>query len=112
MSVGVLDFLSLQLLNGSVKFSVDNGNGVESVLYEPPIGTSLCDGHWHQVKIYKKKKLLTLNVDGKSSLRVLGKKSASETSTHDPLYLGGVPRDVKLKGLDTQGKNKFKFKYF
>ncbi|KAL7074923.1 hypothetical protein ACQ4LE_005689, partial [Meloidogyne hapla] len=49
VSVGVLEFLSLQLLNGSVKFSVDNGNGVESVLFEPPIGTSLCDGHWHQV---------------------------------------------------------------
>jgi laminin alpha 3/5 len=66
VSVGVLEFLNLQLLNGSVKFSVDNGAGVESVVYEPPAGTSLCDGHWHQVKIYKKKKLLTLNVDGKS----------------------------------------------
>jgi hypothetical protein len=39
----------------------------------------------------------------KGSLRVLDKKSASETSTRDPLYIGGVPRDVKLKGLDTQG---------
>jgi len=29
------------------------------------------------------------------------KKSASETSTKDPLYLGGVPKDIKLKGLDT-----------
>jgi hypothetical protein len=44
----------------------------------------------------------------------LGKKSASETSTHDPLYLGGVPRDVKLKGLDTQGLvlNLFNKNYF
>lgn len=68
LSVGVLEFLSLQMLNGTVKFSVDNGAGVESVVYEPPPGTSLCDGHWHQVKIYKKKRLLTLNVDGKSEL--------------------------------------------
>ena len=67
VSVGVLEFLNLQLINGSIKFSVDNGAGVESVIYEPPQGTSLCDGHWHQVKIYKKKKLLTLNVDGKST---------------------------------------------
>ena len=44
------------------------------------------------------------NVDGKSNLRIMKKKSASETSTKDPLYLGGVPKDVKVKGLDTAGQ--------
>ncbi|KAL3080577.1 hypothetical protein niasHT_036523 [Heterodera trifolii] len=101
LSVGVLEFLSLQLLNGTVKFAVDNGAGMESVIYEPISPNSLCDGHWHQIKIIKKKNLITLNVDGKSNLHIMKKKSTGETSTKDPLYLGGVPKDTKLRGLDT-----------
>uniref|UniRef100_A0A915EU75 Uncharacterized protein n=1 Tax=Ditylenchus dipsaci TaxID=166011 RepID=A0A915EU75_9BILA len=83
LSVGKLEFLSLQILNGTVKFSVDNGAGVESVIFEPTADNLICDGHWHQIKLYKKKNLITLNLDGK------------------PLYFGGVPKDIKLKGLDT-----------
>lgn len=51
LSVGVLEFLTLQILNGTVKFSVDNGAGVESVIYEPPANNLICDGHWHQIKV-------------------------------------------------------------
>lgn len=51
LSVGVLEFLSLQILNGTVKFSVDNGAGVESVIYDPPSKAAICDGHWHQIKV-------------------------------------------------------------
>jgi len=101
LSVGVLEFLTLQILNGTVKFSVDNGAGVESVIYSPPASNMICDGHWHQIKLYKKKNLITLNVDGKSNLKIMTKKSASEANTKDPLYLGGVPKDIKRKGLDT-----------
>lgn len=43
-----------------------------------------------------------LNVDGKSNLRIM--KTATETSTKDPLYLGGVPKDVKRRGLGTVGQ--------
>uniref|UniRef100_A0A183CAV6 LAM_G_DOMAIN domain-containing protein n=1 Tax=Globodera pallida TaxID=36090 RepID=A0A183CAV6_GLOPA len=102
LSVGVLEFLSLQLLNGTVKFAVDNGAGMESVIYDPTSSSNaLCDGHWHQIKIIKKKNLITLNVDGKSNLHIMKKKSTGETSTKDPLYMGGVPKDTKLRGLDT-----------
>jgi hypothetical protein len=52
LSVGVLEFLTLQILNGTVKFSVDNGAGVESVIYTPPPSTSsICDGHWHRISV-------------------------------------------------------------
>uniref|UniRef100_A0A915EQH0 Laminin G domain-containing protein n=1 Tax=Ditylenchus dipsaci TaxID=166011 RepID=A0A915EQH0_9BILA len=101
LSVGKLEFLTLQILNGTVKFSVDNGAGVESVIFEPTADNLICDGHWHQIKLYKKKNLITLNVDGKSNLKIMKKKSATDASTKDPLYLGGVPKDIKLKGLDT-----------
>lgn len=51
----------------------------------------------------KKKNLLTLNVDGKSNLKIIKNKSNSISNTKDPLYLGGVPKDTKLKSLDTFG---------
>ncbi|KAH7693505.1 laminin alpha, partial [Aphelenchoides avenae] len=99
LSVGVLEFVTLQILNGTIKFSVDSGGGTESVVYVPPVDNAICDGHWHQIKLHKKKNLITLNVDGKSNLRIM--KTKTETSTKDPLFLGGVPKDVKRRGLDT-----------
>lgn len=52
LSVGVLEYLTLQIINGTIKFSVDNGAGEESVIYSPPANNMLCDGHWHQIKVY------------------------------------------------------------
>lgn len=51
----------------------------------------------------KRKNLLTLNVDGKSNLKIIKNKSNSISNTKDPLYLGGVPKGVQLKSLDTFG---------
>ncbi|TMS36985.1 hypothetical protein L596_004022 [Steinernema carpocapsae] len=101
LTVGVLEFLNLQLVNGSVKFSVDNGAGIESVTHTPAADNMLCDGHWHLIKFYKKKNLLTLNVDGKSNLHIISKKTKLELNTNDPLYLGGFPKGVRPKGLVT-----------
>jgi len=56
------------------------------------------------LQLYKKKNLITLNVDGKSNLKIMKKKSAVESTSRDPLYLGGVPKGVKLRGLDTLGR--------
>lgn len=51
----------------------------------------------------KKKNLLTLNVDGKSNLKIIKNKSNSLINTKDPLYLGGIPKDVKVKGMNANG---------
>jgi len=51
LSVGVLEYLTLQIINGTIKFSVDNGAGVESVIFDPPTSSAICDGHWHQIKV-------------------------------------------------------------
>lgn len=51
LSVGALEFLTLQLINGTVKFSVNNGAGIETVIYDPTQKNLLCDGHWHQIKV-------------------------------------------------------------
>lgn len=51
LSVGVLEYLTLQIFNGSVKFTVDNGAGPETVSHVPSTTNALCDGHWHYIKV-------------------------------------------------------------
>lgn len=46
---------------------------------------------------------MTLTVDGKSKLHIMKKGKKTDTNTKDPLYLGGVPKGVKPRGLDTVG---------
>ena len=51
MSVhGRRDFLLLQMVNGVLKFSVDNGKGAISAQYTPPHEYYFCDGHWHTIQ--------------------------------------------------------------
>ncbi|KAI6235067.1 Laminin alpha [Aphelenchoides besseyi] len=101
LSVGGVDFVTLQLVNGSVKLTVDDGGGASSIIYTPPQGALINDGNWHRIKAIRKKSIVTLNVDGKSNLMVIKKKGNIESPLNDPLYFGGVPRD-RLGGLDTE----------
>ena len=51
MSVhGRRDFLLLQMVDGYLKFSVDNGKGAISAQYTPPHEHYFCDGHWHSIQ--------------------------------------------------------------
>jgi laminin alpha 3/5 len=47
---GRRDFLLLQMVNGVLKFSVDNGKGAISAEYTPPHEYYFCDGHWHTIQ--------------------------------------------------------------
>jgi hypothetical protein len=51
LSVGVLNFVTMQLVNGSVKLTVDDGAGSNNIIYTPPHGTMICDGNWHKIKV-------------------------------------------------------------
>lgn len=51
LSVGILEYLTLYFLNGTIKFTVDNGAGPETVSYVPSMTNALCDGHWHHIKV-------------------------------------------------------------
>lgn len=115
---GVSDAVSLQLLDGALVFSVDNGAGVERITAAPPPGSSLCDGHWHAVivtnssnlrllepceriasplQLYKTKNVMTMSVDGVSRLQVMATTAGDlSTDTGGPLLLGGLPDDHAL----------------
>lgn len=47
---GRRDFLLLQMVNGVLKFSVDNGKGAISAQYTPPHEHYFCDGNWHTIQ--------------------------------------------------------------
>lgn len=51
LSVGVVEYVNLQLVNGSVKLTVDDGAGPTTIIYNPPQGTLICDGNWHKIKV-------------------------------------------------------------
>ncbi|KAM3726093.1 Laminin-like protein [Dirofilaria immitis] len=101
LSVGILEYLALYFYNGTIKFTVDNGAGPETVSHVPSTSNAVCDGHWHHIKLYKTKNLMTLTVDGRSNLNIMKKGKKTDTNTKDPLYLGGVPKGTRARGLET-----------
>lgn len=51
MSVhGRRDFVLLQLRNGSVELTVDNGKGEIVNRYTPSSPWTICDGKWHTIQ--------------------------------------------------------------
>ena len=67
MATGKDDFVALHFTNGSLTLTAKTASGNEcSKTYEVTGPTALCDGHWHTVRIMRKTRLLTLNIDGTS----------------------------------------------
>lgn len=99
MSVhGRRDFVLLQLRNGSVELTVDNGKGEIVNRYTPPSPWSICDGKWHTIQVIKNKIIAILIVDGTSTNPVSGKIGATSTDTKHPLFLGTQPRIMQRRG--------------
>ncbi|XP_078680702.1 laminin subunit alpha-5-like isoform X1 [Branchiostoma floridae x Branchiostoma belcheri] len=93
------DFLLIQLINGTVVAHVQNGGGVFSI--QPKDRHELCDGQWHKIEVTKAKNVLMMEVDEKDVVPPKRDDNTgdSRTDTNDPLYLGGVPDDMKTHEL-------------
>lgn len=99
MSVhGRRDFVMLQLRDGAVELSVDNGKGIITAKYTLPSPWMMCDGAWHSIQVIKNKNLAILVVDGTSTSPVSGKIGATATDTKHPLFLGSQPRITQRRG--------------
>lgn len=100
---GSKDFLLLQMLDGKVKLSVDNGAGIISVVSGVPAG-GLCDGSWHSVLAIKRENFVELGIDGSDRVQESGIGDVYITDTNSPLYVGGIPDDEMngYNGLDTK----------
>uniref|UniRef100_T1J097 Laminin subunit alpha n=1 Tax=Strigamia maritima TaxID=126957 RepID=T1J097_STRMM len=95
------DYLALQLLEGSVKFSIDNGAGQIQATYTPSDKFTLCDGNWHKIQAVKSKNIIMLSVDDHFVDPAIGRSRLSLADTNDPLHFGGVPHPSRTKGIET-----------
>ncbi|XP_023237076.1 laminin subunit alpha-like [Centruroides sculpturatus] len=97
---GSKDYLVVQMIDGMVKFTVDDGGGPYSAVYNPPSENYLCDGDWHSIRIVKTSNVAIVTVDDVTSDPKFGPGAVTATDTNDPLYLGGVPDPGSLKGVE------------
>lgn len=99
---GRQDYLILQLVDGHLVFSVDNGAGAITARHYPSDKHYLCDGQFHTIQVVKSKNLVTLIIDGTFFESEIGVGGVSSTDTNDPLYIGGLPEASLLKkGVET-----------
>ncbi|KAH9496293.1 hypothetical protein Btru_018041, partial [Bulinus truncatus] len=96
------DFVVLQLSEGDVIFTVDNGVGPITARYKASSKFTLCDGNWHTIHAVKNGNTLTLTVDGSKVVEQAAKSTVFAADTNDPLYLGGLT-DLTAKGVVTTG---------
>ncbi|XP_021350179.1 laminin subunit alpha-like isoform X1 [Mizuhopecten yessoensis] len=96
------DFMALQMKDGEIIFSADNGGGIITTKYTPPTNNLLCNGEWHTISAVKAKSTLLMTVDGQMIRPVSGKAGSSSADTTEPLFVGGVP-DLGRRGLVADG---------
>ncbi|KAK6628522.1 hypothetical protein RUM43_002337 [Polyplax serrata] len=96
---GKKDYLFLQMVNGVIEFTVDNGRGPFTSAYKPGDEYFFCDGRWHFIHAVQAKNVIVLSVDSFSVEPGIGTPGSTVTDTKHPLYLGGAgPRGHKLRG--------------
>lgn len=100
MSVhGKKAFFIIELVNGTIQFSVDNGDGPIVAKFEPEEGENYCDGQWRTIIATKTQFITTIAVNNVVSEPAIGNSDSVSTDTSRPLFLGGHPHIKKLRGL-------------
>lgn len=99
---GKNSMFALQLINGALNLTVDNGAKPFTALFTPENGQNFCDGEWHTVTAVKSQYVITLIVDKINSSPTIGSTSSISTDTTRPLFMGGHPyigKRLIAKGL-------------
>ena len=52
---GRKDFMILQMVDGAMTFTVNNGRGPIVAVFKPDFKYRLCDGQWHEIHAVKAK---------------------------------------------------------
>ncbi|XP_050086417.1 protein eyes shut [Anopheles aquasalis] len=94
-NANVQGFISLSLQGGVIEYRVSSGRFQATVVRSNHV---LAIGEWHQVRIVKYGKRMTLWVEGKSSSGV-GTVREEYISLSSELYLGGLP-DLSMLPID------------
>jgi len=85
------DYLMLQMVDGEIIFSVENGEGEIVTRFTPSAENEICNGQWHSIQATKAKNVVRLQFNGVYTVPGIGQAGVSSTDTSDPLYIGGVP---------------------
>ncbi|KAI1304937.1 Laminin subunit alpha [Halotydeus destructor] len=96
---GDKDYLVLQMVEGILYFSADNGAGIIEANIDPKDKNYFCDGEWHHINAAKDANVIIVNVDNVFFQSGIGQGGVSSTDTNSPLYIGGVPSEYQNKGL-------------
>lgn len=99
---GRRDYLILQMVDGTMTFTVDNGRGPITAVFKPQSSSQFCDGNWHEIHAVKAKNVVTLSVDDIFAQPGIGVPGVSSTDTNHGLFIGGHPRPDRLTGLQTR----------
>ncbi|CAL8370062.1 unnamed protein product [Lota lota] len=89
-------FLNVVLNQGEVTVSINSGSGQFSTSFTPDV--SICDGHWHTMRVMKRSSVLEIQVDGVGE-RGIGPKAIRPAGGKHTLYLGGAPDGAVVPGL-------------
>lgn len=92
MSVhGKRAFFVLELVNGNISLTVNNGDEPFTAMYIPDPSENLCDGQWRTITAIKSFYVITIKVNDVSSNPAIGDARSGSTDTTRPLFLGGHP---------------------
>lgn len=100
---GRRDYLLLQMVDGTMTFTVDNGRGPITAVFKPANEFDFCDGKWHEIHAVKAKNVVTLSVDDIFAQPGIGVPGVSSTDTKHGLFIGGHPKPERLTALETNG---------
>lgn len=96
---GKTSFLLLELINGTIHFTVNNGDGPIVAKFIPEKDVNFCDGQWRTITAIKSQYVITIMVDSVSSQPSIGNASNPSTVTTRPLFLGGHLSLSKVRGV-------------
>ncbi|CAG9771124.1 unnamed protein product [Ceutorhynchus assimilis] len=98
---GKKDFVVLEMHNGHLRLTVENGRGPVVATYVPPGNNNftLCDGQWHEIQAVKSKNVITLSVDNIFTDPKIGIPSAVSSDTGSALFLGGHRIIKRVRGI-------------
>ncbi|XP_066271322.1 laminin subunit alpha-2-like [Branchiostoma lanceolatum] len=82
-----VDFASIQLVGGLVRFMFDNKEGKAEISSTVPAN----DGKWHMIEVIREGRNGTLTIDGRDRQEGKSPEGATTMDVTEDFYLGGVP---------------------
>ncbi|XP_050097931.1 laminin subunit alpha isoform X1 [Anopheles aquasalis] len=92
-------YFVLEMINGTIRLTVNNGDDPFTATYIPLPEENLCDGQWRTVSAIKSQYVITIKVNDVSSNPAIGDARNPSTDTTRPLFLGGHPHLQRIRGF-------------